>query len=266
MDFWDFLDEDGALDNTGEQDVQLWHGDCLEEMKHVADHSVDCILTDLPYGTTACKWDAVIPFHKVWEEYRRVISRNGAIALFATQPFTSSLIMSNLKDFKYCWVWQKNQATGFHNAKSRPLRATEDVAVFNAKSYNPQGLIPYNKTSHNSTHKQTKRASPSSQQGGVYEESYFQDWTNYPRNVLAFDVEVGLHPTQKPVALCEYLIRTYTNEGELVLDSCMGSGTTGVACVNTGRRFIGIEKDEVYYKIACDRINATKPHVKSLFE
>jgi site-specific DNA-methyltransferase (adenine-specific) len=227
----------------------LYLGDCLELMKQIPDGSVDLVLCDLPYGTTACKWDAVIPFEPLWAQYRRVAKRNAAIVLTANHPFTAMLVASNLRDFRYAWVWEKSKPTGHLRAKLQPMRAHEDVLVFGVGSprYYPQGLVAIE-----------PRTVTRTNTGGVYRKQAgmpsVQSFTGYPRTVLRFGVEEGLHPTQKPVALMEYLIRTYTNEGEVVLDNCMGSGTTGVACANTGRRFIGIELEPNYFQIARRRI------------
>ena len=234
-------------------DISLLQGDCLELLASIPDGSVDMILCDLPYGTTACKWDTVIPFEPLWEQYRRVAKKNAAIVLTASQPFTTALISSNLKEFRYCWVWEKQQPTGFLDARRKPMKAHEDICVFYQASatYNPQGLVAV----------QVKNSRKNKAGNGVYgavgAENYMQKEGNFPRSVLKVGrVTHGqVHPTQKPVALMEYLIRTYTNEGETVLDNCMGSGTTGVACMNTNRNFIGIEKDETYFKIAEQRIN-----------
>ena len=322
------------------ESVTLWHGDCLELMKNIPDGSVDLVLTDPPYGTTACKWDSVIPFEPMWEQLNRIIKPNGIIALFANQPFTSTLISSNIANYKYNWVWLKNRGTGFQYAKSQPMRQTEDICIFNktlndtvannsvfddikayfyeqreqsglrlcdftkllgnnmaghyftrviqwslpterdyqklqttgffckpyaelksmydiAKAsietskviYNPQ-MIKLDKPV------KYKKASSCNTIGGIEnkKEYYWVDET-YPTNVLEFaKVSKPTHPTQKPVALLEYLIRTYTNEGETVLDFTAGSGSTGVACVNTNRHFIGIELDEGYFNIAKERI------------
>ena len=236
---------------------KLMLGDCLERMREIPDGSVDMVLTDPPYGTTACKWDSVIPFEPMWEQLKRVTKKNGAIVMTASQPFTSALIMSNTNMFKYCWVWDKvNRPTGHLNAKRMPLRQTEDVVVFYSKppSYNPQMTQgePY-----------TATGSRVSQNYGsqVKTKTVCKDGMRYPRDLLQIFADergaVGrIHPTQKPVALMEYFIKTYTNEGETVLDFTMGSGTTGVACVNTGRRFIGIERDEAYFEISQNRIAA----------
>jgi site-specific DNA-methyltransferase (adenine-specific) len=227
--------------------INLMQGDCLELMGQVPDGSVDMILCDLPYGTTRNKWDSVIPFEPLWAQYKRICK--GAIVLTATQPFTSKLVVSSIEMFKYCWVWEKSKVTGVLNAKHQPLRNYEDVCVFaeGRVIYNPQGLIVKGTL--------TKQGGTSQNYGTRNTGAYMQDFTNYPRPVIRFPSEGStVHPTQKPVALMEYLIRTYTNEGDTVLDCCMGSGTTGVACVNTGRKFIGIEKDPDYFKIAEQRI------------
>jgi site-specific DNA-methyltransferase (adenine-specific) len=240
-------------------------GDCLEVMATLAPASVDLILCDLPYGTTACKWDSIIPFDALWSQYRRVIKENGAIVLTAAQPFTSALIASNAREFAYCWYWNKSRITGFANAKKQPLRCVEDVAVFyrRAPTYNPQGIERINKVKRNGstvggdTLRGDTEASAGRGSLRTAGAEYVQEFTNYPRQVLHIASESKtVHPTQKPVALMEYLIRTYTNEGETVLDSCMGSGTTGVACANTGRNFIGIERDAGYFDIARKRIEA----------
>ena len=227
--------------------LHLMQGDCLELMKYIPDGSVDMILCDLPYGTTQNKWDSVIPFNDLWVEYRRVC--NGMIVLTASQPFTSRVVMSAPDLFKYAWVWEKSAATGHLNAKRMPMKLHEDILVFYCGNhvYNPQDLIPHNKI--------TRRGSNGSNFGDSGKNN-FQEWTNYPRSIIRFPHEAKpVHPTQKPVALMEYLIKTYTNENETVLDNCMGSGTTGVACVNTGRKFIGVEMDEKYFNIAQNRIN-----------
>lgn len=234
--------------------INLMLGDCLERMKEIPDASVDMILCDLPYGTTACKWDSVIPFEPLWEQYRRIVKRNAAIVLTASQPFTTALIASNYRDFRYCWVWEKQQPTGFLDARRKPMKAHEDVCVFYAATatYNPQGLVA------TKVKNSRKNKAGSGVYGAVGADDYVQKEGNFPRSVLKIDrVTHGqVHPTQKPVALMEYLIKTYSNEGETVLDNCMGSGTAGVAAKNTNRKFIGIEKDETYFRIAQDRIAA----------
>ena len=242
--------------------IDLQHGDCLELMKDIPDKSIDMILCDLPYGTTACKWDTVIPFGALWEQYKRIINGNGAIVLFGAEPFSSYLRTSNMEWYKYDWIWIKNNAVGFVNAKLKPMNKHEVVCVFSSgktancnKSnmpYYPQGLLQISKM-RKSRHKKRKDNSywRPSNDGKVY----VQQYTNYPTTVLEFaKPHKAVHPTQKPVALCEYLIKTYTNEGETVLDNCMGSGTTGVACVNTSRNFIGMELDAHYFDVAKQRI------------
>ena len=235
--------------------MKLLNGDCLKLMKDIPDGSVDLILCDLPYGTTVCNWDSVLPFGELWEQYDRLLKSNGAAVLFSAQPFTTELILSNRKAFRYCWYWVKNQPTGFAYARYQPMRKVEDICVFYKKmpTYNPQGLQPAKNTK---THR--KKAKPAG--ASVYAiDSHMQEYTprftNYPKNVLEYDTERGLHPTQKPVPLLEYLVRTYTNEGDTVLDNCMGSGSTGVAVKRVGgRHFIGIEQNKVYFDIACERI------------
>lgn len=237
----------------------LMNADCLQAMCVIPDGSVDLILCDLPYGTTRNKWDSVIPFEPLWAEYWRVLKTNGAVVLTAAQPFTSALVMSQPRAFKYQWVWEKSKVTGVLNAKKQPLRNHEDVMVFYRQqpTYSPQGVEAC------SIRAGTGRFSSGKSSGnyGAISETadgtYEQTQTNYPRSVLKIASEgKTVHPTQKPVALMEYLIRTYTDEGETVLDNCMGSGTTGVACKNTGRNFIGIERDPEYFRIASDRIAA----------
>ena len=223
---------------------QLLFGDCLEEMKKIPDGSVDMVLTDPPYGTTACKWDSVIDLDLMWLQLKRLIKPNGAIVLFGSEPFSSFLRCSNIKDYKYDWVWCK-RPVNFLNAKKQPLRKTERISVFSGSVYNPQGLIEKTRVN---------KRSNSTETNGSHGLSNVSKFTNYPTDVLEFIGKRGLHPTQKPVALMEYLIKTYTNEKELVLDFTMGSGTTGVACKNLNRCFIGIEKDINYFGIACDRI------------
>ena len=234
--------------------MKLYNGDCLEVMKDIPDKSIDMILCDLPYGTTACKWDTVIPFEPLWEQYKRIIKENGAIVLTASQPFTTSLIGSNVKNYRYCWYWNKTYSTGFMNANKMPLRNVEDIAVFYKKlpTYNPQGIIEVNRKQVRRKDKETTIYNDMGLKGG----EYTQKFMNYPTQVIEAEREgKTVHPTQKPVALFEYLIKTYTNEGEIVLDNCMGSGTTGVACKNLNREFIGIELDKGYFDIAEERIN-----------
>ena len=223
-------------------------------MKRIEDKSVDMILCDLPYGiTNRNTWDTVIPFDLLWEQYERIIKDNGAIILTAAQPFASTLVVSNIKMFKYEWIWQKSYITGVLNAKKQPVRNHEQVLVFYKKQpvYNPQGLTVVSKI--------TKQGTSSKNYGERKENTeYFQENGNYPRSIQLISSKgegKKVHPTQKPVALFEYLIRTYTNEGDTVLDNCMGSGTCAVASINTGRNFIGFELDQHYYQIANTRIN-----------
>jgi site-specific DNA-methyltransferase (adenine-specific) len=222
----------------------LMQGDCLERMKEIRDDSVDMVMCDPPYGTTACAWDAVIPFEPMWVELKRVLKTKSAVVLCGSEPFSSVLRCSNLTNYKYDWVWVK-RPVNFLNAKKQPLRKTERVSVFYGGTYNPQNLIPNKKINKRSCSTETNR------EHGL---SNISEFSNYPTDVLEFIGERGCHPTQKPVALMEYLIRTYTNEDQTVLDFTMGSGTTGVAAMNQKRKFIGIERDDKYFAIAAKRI------------
>lgn len=223
-------------------------------MQDLAPGSVDMVLCDLPYGTTACKWDTIIPFEPLWAQYRRVVKANGAIVLFSAQPFTTALIHSNLKQYRYNWYWRKNNATGGIFCKYQPMRCIEDICVFYRRmpTYNPQGLTALERPIVNKpVRSQTTREKKTSS---------VQRFTGYPKHLLEFPgVNVSsqkrVHPTQKPVDLLAYLIKTYTGPGDVVLDNCMGSGSTGVACVNTGRRFIGMEMDGEYFNVARQRID-----------
>ena len=237
--------------------MKLYNGDCLEVMKSIADKSVDAIITDPPYGTTACKWDSVIPFEPMWEQLNRIIKPNGAIVLFGSQPFTSALIMSNPKIFKYEWIWKKTKGSNFQTLKHQPFKMHENILIFNAKGvYNPQKY----KVSEDKIDKRKNTNNNLTNKDGVYGKlkriRKKDDGTRYPGSIQTFKNpnNNSLHRTQKPVALMEYLIKTYTNELETVLDFTMGSGTTGVACCNTNRDFIGIELDKHYFKIAEQRI------------
>ena len=241
--------------------MNLMLGDCLERMKEIPDGSVDMILADPPYGTTACKWDTVIPLDAMWTQLNRIIKSNGAIVLFGAEPFSSVLRCSNLKMFKYDWVWVKTKTQHFAQAPYRPMTEHEIISVFsyggNAKNanprmvYNPQGLVKCNKVC-----KGKKAAHSEHRIRLTDQQDYVQEWTGYPTTILKCSSEgKTVHPTQKPVALMEYLIKTYTNEDEVVLDFTMGSGSTGVACLNTNRKFIGIELDSDYFRIALERIN-----------
>lgn len=249
-------------------EVKLLCGDCLELMKDIPDKSIDMILCDLPYGTTACKWDTIISFESLWYEYNRIIKDNGAICLFGAEPFSSKLRVSNLQDYKYDWIWRKPRGTGHLNAKKQPLRDVENISVFYKKQcvYNPQFTKsePYSALKGGKTSKVSE--SGATTYGKFMNGAEFRNDNSgfrYPKQVIEFGVvERGtVHPTQKPVPLLEYLIKTYTNEGDLVLDNCMGSGSTGVACVNTNRNFIGIELDESYFKIAQERISKAQENL-----
>jgi site-specific DNA-methyltransferase (adenine-specific) len=226
--------------------INLLHGDCLEQMKTLDDNSVDMILADPPYGTTACKWDSIIPLEPMWEQLKRIIKQNGAIVMTASQPFTTTLISSNMKMFKYCWVWHKRTSANVAAARFQPLKTHEDVVVFGGE-YKP--IMVKGK-------KRMKggKANSGIANGGM-KPVYYESDEYYPKSVLDIKSERGFHPTQKPVALMEYLIKTYTNEGETILDFTMGSGTTGVAAKNLGRSFIGIERDADYFEIAKDRVS-----------
>lgn len=237
--------------------VQLIQGDCLEYMKEIPDGSVDMVLCDLPYGTTHNRWDAVIPTAPLWEQYNRVLKDNGVVVLFGTGLFSADLMNSQRKAWRYNLVWEKSTVTGFLNAKKQPLRKHEDILVFYRKLpvYNPQITDGHPRKISTAAHKRNCAKSPNY---GDYGLTTYDSTKRYPVSVLKFKTDKqksALHPTQKPVALLEYLIKTYTNEGETVLDNCMGSGSTGVACVNTNRKFVGIELDEKYFEIARNRID-----------
>jgi site-specific DNA-methyltransferase (adenine-specific) len=237
--------------------MKLLLGDCLKILPTLADNSVDMVLVDLPYGTTACKWDSIIPLDKLWEQYNRICKQDAAMVFTAAQPFTTILAASNLDNFRYEWIWEKPQGTNPMNAKVMPLKSHENILVFYRKKpvYNPQMWYstPYSGFS-----------SDTSKIGEVYGQAKSKhrdnpDGSRYPKTILKFKQEKGLHPTQKPVDLMEYLIKTYTNSGDTVLDNTMGSGSTGVAAIKCGREFIGIEMDSEYYKIAKERIESTVP-------
>ena len=253
--------------------MKLIQGDCLEVMKTLPDNSVDAIITDLPYGTTACRWDTVIPLELLWAQYKRIVKTNGVITLTASQPFTSALVMSNPEMFRYEWIWNKVRGANFMNLQNRPLKTQEQVLVFSQTAnftFNPERVMrtaaslkrdPIGSTngrtiySRNVTHYNAKR---------LEKVILRADGTKHPIDIIKFSAqEIGgtkiKHPTKKPVALMEYLIKTYTNEADTVLDNCMGSGTTGVACVRTNRHFIGIELDPEYFTIATRRIEDTDP-------
>ena len=238
--------------------IQLYHGDCLDILPTLGAGSADLILADPPYGTTQCKWDSIIPLGPMWEQLKRIIKQRGAIVLMAGQPFTSALIMSNIKWFKYCWVWDKKTARGHLVAKKRPMAQHEDICVFykQAPSYHPQMTLKKKPEKGSSI-----EASRTSIVGGktTGTKKTVIRTHSYPKTILSFGMDKRCgHPTQKPVALMEYLIKTYTNEGDTVLDFAMGSGTTKIACINTGRAFIGVELDEGYFEIAKQRISAPR--------
>jgi len=242
--------------NFEEMKNKIICGDCLEVMKDIPDKSIDMILCDLPYGTTACKWDTIIPFEPLWEQYKRIIKDNGAIVLTASQPFTSALVMSNIKMFKYDLTWDKQLTSGFLNANRMPLRSHEDILVFYYKqpTYNPQ------KVKGNKNHSKGKMTSETNNDYGKYgkiDNTEILGDMKHPKSIISFEKphpSKSIHPTQKPVALFEYLIKTYTNEGDLVLDNCAGSGTTGVACINLNRNYILIEKEPKYVDIIRERL------------
>jgi len=243
--------------------INLINGDCLEEMKSIEAGSVDMVLTDPPYGTTACKWDSVIPFEPMWEQLKRIIKPNGAIVLFGSEPFSSALRVSNIKDYKYDWVWNKRKAGNIFLAKQQPMKIHENILVFNGskETYNAQ-MVKRDKV------KKSKNYGTGEAMGGTKkaEQKTYTYTHKNPTSILDISnasQKGKSHPTQKPVPLMEYLIKTYTNEGETVLDFTMGSGTTGVACKNLNRSFIGVEMDKDYFQIAQDRINST-PHTKGV--
>ena len=247
---------------------KIYNEDCLEGMKRIPDGSVDAIICDLPYGTTDCAWDSVIPIYKLWEQYKRIRKPSCVILLFGSEPFSTNLRMSNMKEWRYDWIWKKNSSAGFVHAKNRPLKNFEIISAFcqygmghksvlgeRRMTYNPQGLIPVHEV-----HKNAK-----GKFGGTvgsrksHKDVIVQEWTNYPKAVLEYDSDSdSFHPTQKPVDLLRYLIRTYSNEGDTILDNCMGSGTTAVACIREKRHFIGFELNKGYFDKACKRIDAER--------
>lgn len=246
--------------------IELIKGDCLVEMQNIPDKSIDMILADLPYGTTACKWDTIIPFEPLWAQYRRIIKDNGAIVLFGQEPFSSLLRISNISIYRYDWIWDKVSTTNFANASKMPLSCNECISIFykSLPTYNPimteakiDRIRPISKPKKNNS-ETNKQASGKTR---MYSENY-DNTKRFPRKIIEISCKLAecnslnrIHPTQKPEALLEYLVKTYTNEGETVLDNTCGSGSTGVACVNTNRNFIGIEMDEAYFEIASKRIN-----------
>jgi len=247
--------------STSEYVNKITQGDCLEVMRQLDDKSVDMVLCDLPYGTTACKWDTIIPFDELWREYERIIKDNGAIVLTASQPFTSALVMSNPKLFKYEWIWEKSRTVGFLNAKNAPLKKHESVLVFSKGAtangstrnmkYFPQGLIEINEVRQSVRQENDSVVSTRPGRSGDYVAKY----KGYPNSFIRVNNETKQeHPTQKPIDLFAYLIKTYTNEGDIVLDNCLGSGTTAVAAIKTGRNFLGIERESEYVEIGNQRI------------
>lgn len=254
------------------EDIKLYLGDCIIEMDKIKDNSIDLILCDLPYGTTKCKWDTIINLEDLWKQYKRIIKKpSGVIVLFGQQPFTTKLISSNYEWYKYNFIWKKNKTTQYLLANYRPMKCTEDICIFSIggaasaskhkgnMTYNPQGLIEKNIVKRNSKKRIGKMLNQTHHLGInnklTGDSEYVQKYTNYPNELIEFDIEYDtIHETQKPVKLIEYLINTYSNENELVLDNTMGSGTTGIGCINTKRKFIGIEKEDKYYKLSKDRI------------
>ena len=266
--------EKQSLTDFKTNNITLLYGNCLERMKEIPDDSVNLILCDLPYGTTKCKWDTIIDIDKLWIEYRRIIKKpSGVILLFGQQPFTSMLISSNYEWFKYNLIWKKNKTTQFLLANYRPMKCTEDICVFSKggaaaasrktgnMTYNPQNLVPVDIKKKNNKERIGKMLNQSHHLGPnnklISNSEYSQKFTNYPTELIEFDIEYDtIHETQKPVKLIEYLIKTYSNETDTVLDNTMGSGTTGIGCINTNRKFIGIELNELYYKLSKHRITS----------
>lgn len=236
---------------------KIYNEDCLEGMKKIEDKSIDMILCDLPYGTTKCRWDNIIPLDKLWEEYKRIIKDEGTIVLTGSQIFTTLVIEKNKEMFRYEWIWVKNNCTGFLQAKYRPLKNHENIMVFSKKQgkYNPQGVVKVQRYHKAKQHRGGRIIQGDAYEKQVLQKDYVQEYSNYPKSVIHFDREVNtIHPTQKPLALFEYLIKTYTDEGDIVLDNCIGSGTTAVACIRTNRNYIGFELDNEYYSKALERI------------
>lgn len=237
---------------------EFWRGDCLDLMHDIPDGSVDMVLCDLPYGTTACKWDSVIPFEPLWQHYWRITKPNAAIVLTASQPFTTALISSQIDRFKYCWVWVKSKATGHLNVKKRPLVSHEDVCVFSTSQtpYFPQGLVKKDTPTVSKGNRGRKGEGSSGEVYGKAIKDAVQTHTGYPKSIIPFNVDMRAeyHPTQKPVALFEYLIKTYTNPGDTVLDNTAGSGTTAIAAERSGRKWLCIEQEETYYNKAIGRV------------
>jgi len=238
---------------------KVTQGDCLEVMQDIEDKSIDAIISDPPYGSTACKWDTIIPFEPLWKQYKRIIKDNGAIVLTASQPFTSKLIMSNIGMFKYEWIWDKKKGGNIMNLKSQPYKVHENILVFSKEKHNYYPIMIDQK-------ERTGKTYSKGEANGIINYGDIRIYNKkYPKSILEksnANQKDKIHPTQKPVALFEYLIKTYTNEGDLVLDNCIGSGTTAVACERLGRRWIGIEKDLSYCTIARERIKAEQDQLK----
>lgn len=246
------------------KDWTLYRGDCLEVMASIPDASVDLILCDLPYGTTACKWDSVIPFEPLWAQYRRTAKRNAAIVLTASQPFTTALISSNMREFRYCWVWDKTRGSNFQNARHQPMKSHEDVCVFfrSKPIYTPQWWYSTPYMVMGGVRSRSIEGLSGGSCANIHPGTSSEDGRRFPLSILRLKRDGDrVHPTQKPVALMEYLIRTYTHSGDMVMDNCVGSGTTGVACIRTGRKFIGIELDEGYCEIAAKRMREAESHL-----
>lgn len=239
---------------------KIYNMDCLEGMKEIPDKSIDVICCDLPYGTTPLQWDNVIDFTKLWEQYKRIIKDNGAIVLFGQEPFSSYVRLSNINDYRYDWIWVKEALTNVFQVKKRPGKVVENIMVFYKEqpTYNPQKTMHTGKRVTNKVGENAKFSDTQSTNSNIKPLEYNDDGTRYPLQVLNINRDNRrntIHPTQKPVELIEYLVKTYSNEGDLILDNCIGSGTTGVACVNTNRRFIGMELNEYYCKVAEQRVN-----------
>ena len=246
---------------------KIYNEDCLEGMKRIPDGSVDMILCDLPYGTTQNSWDSVIDLDKLWLQYKRILKSGGLVVLFGSEPFSTTLRQSILNWYRYDWIWVKNNSTGFQNANKQPMRKYEIISVFYEQqpTYNPQGLRECGKINTRKSFGKNWRSGTIGKNGEMNANSYVQKYTNYPVNILEFNKEPNTHhPTQKPVPLFEYLIKTYTNEGETVLDNCIGSGTTAIACLNTNRNFIGFEMEKGYFDIATKRIEEHEQQLKMI--
>ena len=249
----------------------IYNEDCIIGMQRIPDKSIDCIICDLPYGTTQCQWDTVIPFDKLWKQYERIIKDNGAIVLFGSEPFSSMLRLSNIKLYKYDWIWNKKRVSGFLNAKRQPLRSHEIISIFYKKqcTYNPQ----FTKRIHERdfTNVTMKPQSDNYGKQKNYKSTITKDSPAYPKSIIDIrglvnnEKEKVAHPTQKPITLLEYLIKTYSNEQDIILDNCMGSGTTAIACLNTNRKYIGFEKDIEYYNLSLRRISEAGKELKINF-